>query len=123
MNLCIQWKANRPEPLSQSEGIWINRIMDRYEQKCPWKDSSLELGVQADDPLGASVEILGGRVLLPMRETPEEVFDIALYWLDCLTEMRKTIPSAQWSANAFGMELIWEKESGWRFPEDDELPD
>ncbi|MGI5958317.1 MAG: hypothetical protein ACOX60_02725 [Massiliimalia sp.] len=123
MNLFIQWKANRPDPITQSEGIWVNRILERYEKECPFSDSRLELGIQAADPFSASFEIMGGKILLPVREKPEEVFDIALYWLDCLTELRKTIPTAQWSANAFGIELIWETETGWRFPEDDELPD
>ena len=48
------------------------------------------------------------------------VFEICKYWLECLTEITKVLHDCQWNVSLDDVSLIYSKDTGWRFPTDNE---
>lgn len=63
--------------------------------------------------------IFNGSTKLP-RNSPEALFEVANYWLKCLTEITHLLTNAIWDATFDDVDLIFDINEGWRFPTDEE---
>lgn len=63
--------------------------------------------------------IFSGAAKLP-GNSPEILFNVANYYLECLTEITHILSNAKWSVTFDDVELIFDLNVGWRFPTDEE---
>ena len=86
---------------------------DLYEGFCIYRWDTLE-----DDFDGEHV-ILQGATKLPLDDL--ELFaNVFEWWLDCLTELKDTLPDAQWHVNLDDLDFDWSEEEHRFLPHRDE---
>ena len=63
--------------------------------------------------------IFSGSTKLP-GNGPKTLFEVANYWLKCLTEITHLLTNATWNVTFDDVDLIFDLDEGWRFPTDEE---
>ncbi len=115
MSFSIYYEAFRDYPLTKQEQIICPSISERYCSQCPLEKPFEEFGVYDYD--SDSNVVFSGSTKLPDSDL-DVMFQAAIYWLQCLTEITRTLPDCRWTVSFEEVELLFDAASGWYFPSD-----
>ncbi len=120
MGFSLYYKAKREQPLSEHEKTVSREITEKYCSQYPFKRKVEDFGVYDVNEQDKQDNIIfSGSTKLPGMSA-KVLFDVANYWLGCLTEITRLLEDAEWSAAYDDVALIYDLEEGWRFPTDEE---
>ena len=117
MAVLLYYSARRGEPFSEREKDVCWQTMARYGKEYPFAKRHDDMGAAFDlgDGIAFAGEVkIGGR-------TAQNKYDATLWWLKCLSEIRRAVPGCEWDVSLEEVPLLWEDEGGWRFPTDEEF--
>lgn len=100
-------------PLTDTESISVNSIIERYDSEYPFGEKSEDFCVYSD--ITENDVIFDGATKLPDSDI-EISFEIACYWLECLTEITEVLKDCQWTVTIDDTEMVWDNNYGWSFP-------
>lgn len=106
----ISCSAHRDRGLTGEEAARLDDIVCGYAV-----DSALGSGgggFIASTAEGETGTIFGGSVRLTGRGVDERT-DAFLFWSDCMSDLRRALPDAEWRASLDGTPLVWDEECGW----------
>lgn len=115
MSFSIYYKAERKNYITENEKKNVLEVVSRYSDNYPF-DNKVEDFVVYPFQNNTSC-IFEGATKLPSKEL-QLMFDTANYWLKCLTEITYILKNSKWHVNFDDVELIWDQQEGWRFPND-----
>lgn len=118
MAFALYYEAKRQEPLTEQEKTISNEISERYCSEYPFKRKVEDFGIY-DDLKNQDDIIFSGSTKLP-GNGPKTLFEVANYWLKCLTEITHLLTNATWNVTYDDVDLIFDLSEGWRFPTDEE---
>lgn|GEM_PF-622871 len=114
MGTWIYYTATRATALSDDEREVLDRIVAEQNAGFPFDYEVLSLSPETPQDV-----LLQGSVKIKI--TSETLASI-VYWCAALSEMRRTLPDAQWSVRLEEAEIPW-TDDGYGFPELDGLTD
>lgn len=117
MSCSLYYTAKRNTSLTDTENKYINNIVEKYNSEYPFSEKSEDFCVYSTTENGV---IFSGATKLPYIDDFELSFEICEYWLECLTEITKVLHDCQWNVSLDDVSLIYSKDTGWRFPTDNE---
>lgn len=117
MSCSLYYTAKRNMPLTYTENRTINNIVEKYNSEYPFSEKAEDFCVYNTTKNGV---IFSGSTKLPYIDDFELSFEICEYWLECLTEITKVLHDCQWNVSLDDVSLIYSKDTGWRFPTDNE---
>ena len=118
MGMSVYYTAKREHPLDDAEKAAVQSIVDKYCAAFPFHYKHQDFCLYAE-PFDEPDTVLDGATSIPM--VMKAFYEIILHWLSCLTELTGLLPDCAWSAHLDDVDLIWEKENGWRLPTDEEM--
>ena len=116
MSLALYYEAKREKPLTALEKAACDEIINRYSTQYPFKKMYHDFGVFIVEETDI---VFSGSTKLPMSN-PQFMYDVANYWLKCLTEVTKLLEKCLWTVTFEDVDLILDENEGWRFPTDEE---
>lgn len=117
MAFSLYYEAKRESKMSEQEHAVCQAIIEKYCSKYPFKGKTEDFGVYE---INKETDIIfSGSTKLPDLE-PEMLFEVANYWLKCLTEITNTLMDCQWDVTFDEIDLVLDSKEGWRFPTDEE---
>lgn len=117
MAFSLYYEAKREQPLTEQEKDASKEIIEKYCSQYPFKRKVEDFSVydvDSDEDI-----IFSGSTKLPTTG-PKTLFDVANYWLKCLTEITRLLTNATWAVTFDDVDLILDSNEGWRFPTDEE---
>jgi len=117
MSFSIYYEAARSSSLTAQEEAAVQSIIEQYCAQYPFSKPFEEFGVY--EYSSDSDIVFSGSTKLPDSE-PDVMFQAALHWLQCLTKITELLIDCRWSASFEEVDLIYETDTGWRFPTDQE---
>ncbi len=118
MSYALYYKATRKQSLTEQEKIITKKIIEKYCSKYPFKRKVEDFCMYDENEYQDNI-IFSGSTKLP-GNGPKTLFEVANYWLECLTEITKLLVNAEWNATFDDVELVLDADEGWRFPTDEE---
>lgn len=118
MAFSLYYEATRKEPLTKQEKTIIKEILEKYCSEYPFKRKVEDFDIYDDSEYKGDI-IFSGATKLP-GNVPEILFEVANYWLKCLTEVTQLLSKATWNITFDDVDLIFDSNVGWRFPTDEE---
>ena len=118
MAYAIYYEATRTEPLTEQERTICKDISEKYCAEYPFKRKVEDFGIYEDSKKQDGI-IFSGSTKLP-GNSPQTLFDVANYWLKCLTEITHLLTNSTWNVTFDDVDLIFDEDEGWRFPTDEE---
>lgn len=118
MAFALYYEAKRKEPLTEQEKAISKEISEKYCSEYPFKRKVEDFGIYDDFEYKDDI-IFSGATKLP-GNGPKILFDVANYWLKCLTEITYLLSNATWNVTFDDVDLIFDLNDGWRFPTDEE---
>lgn len=118
MSFSLYYEARRALEISEQEQTACQTIIEQYRSQYPFNKKVEDFGVYDIDDREKGI-IFCGSTKLPDSE-PEIFFDVANYWLKCLTEITDTLANCQWDVAFDDVDLVLDPYEGWRFPTDEE---
>lgn len=118
MSMSLYYTAKRSYSLNDEEKNVVHAIVDKYCSEFPYKNKHEDFCLY-NEPLDEEDTVLDGATAIPMDT--KNFYDIILYWLKCLTELTESLCDCEWNVHFDDVELIWELQSGWRLPTDEEM--
>ena len=118
MSFSLYYEARRSTNLSTKEAKICNEIVERYDSKYPFKGKVEDFCVYAytDNEV-----VFSGATKLP--NSLKKLTEASEYWMKCLTEITELLNDAEWNVRFDDVDLIFDKDIGWRFPTDAEYND
>lgn len=117
MAFSLYYTAKRKTSITTEEKIAINRIIERYCSKYPFKRKTEDFCVY--DLNEEESVIFSGSTKLP-NSGYKFLYEVANYWLKCLTEITKLLSTSEWEVLFDDVNMILDEKEGWRFPTDEE---
>lgn len=117
MAYSLYYEAKREQPLTEQEKRISKEITEKYCSQYPFKRKVEDFGVY--DIENQDDIIFSGSTKLP-GTGPKVLFDVANYWLKCLTDITHLLTNSTWTVMFDDVELIFDSNEGWRFPTDEE---
>lgn len=117
MGMSLYYNANRETPITEQEQTICQEIANRYCFEYPF-DTKYEDFCIYESNEEPNI-IFSGSTKLPLEE-PEFMFDVASYWLKCLTEITNALQDCEWTVTFEDIDLILDENEGWCFPTDEE---
>lgn len=117
MAFSLYYKAKREQPLTEQEKEACKEIIEKYCSQYPFKRKVEDFSiydVDSDEDI-----IFSGSTKLPTTG-PKALFDVANYWLKCLTEITDLLTNSTWAVTFDDVDMILDSNEGWRFPTDEE---
>ena len=111
MSVSLYYEAVREQPLTAQEAQHCNEIVEKYSQNYPYGEKYEDFCVY--DNQKVKEFIFSGATKLPL-DNDQVFFDVSGYWLECLDEITRILPDAQWHVHIDDMEFYWNDEQGWR---------
>ncbi|MCB7321011.1 hypothetical protein [Lacrimispora sp. 210928-DFI.3.58] len=118
MGFALYYEAKRKEPLTEQEETISKEISEKYCSEYPFKRKVEDFGIY-NDLKDQNDIIFSGSTKLP-GNGPKTLFEVANYWLKCLTEITHLLTNATWNVTFDDVDLIFDLDEGWRFPTDEE---
>lgn len=118
MAFALYYEATRAQPVTEQEQAIIQQTIEKYNAQYPFQRKMDDFGVYEDVP-GQSELIFQGSTKLP-GNGPNILFQVANYWLGCLTEITHLLTNAVWRVTFDDVDCIFDAAEGWRFPTDEE---
>ena len=116
MSFSLYYEAKRPTPLTSQEQLTCQQIINKFSSQYPFDIKIEDFTLY---PYDKTDIVFNGSTKLPDSD-PQLMYEVATYWLNCLTEITNILPSCQWSVTFEEVPLIFDFIQGWRFPADDE---
>lgn len=113
MSVSIYYSADRKKVLSVEENKKIESVIEQYSDSYPYKGIEEDFCVYHYD-LSTPEVIFNGSTKLPLSDDIEETMTAVMHWAECLSDIRRLVPDAEWSVNMDDMDLIWDEENGWQ---------
>ena len=113
MSCSIYYTAERHTPLTDTESIFVNNIIEKYNSEYPFDEKAEDFCVY--DSVPENNVIFEGATKLPDSDI-ELSFQIAEYWLECLTEITRLLHGCQWTVTLDDVGIVWNEIYGWSFP-------
>ena len=114
MSVSIYYRASRDHALSSEEDAAVRAVAERASEKYPFGEKYEDLCLYSA-PFDMKDTVLQGSTALPVGD--ENVYEILLYRLECLTEIRRVLHGCEWEMNLDDTELVWDDANGWQLPE------
>lgn len=111
MSCSIYYTAERNTPLTDAERISLSNIVKKYNSEYPFDEKAEDFCVYDSVPENVIFE---GATKLPDSDI-ELSFEIAEYWLECLTEITKLLNGCEWTVTLDDDSLVWNSTYGWSF--------
>lgn len=118
MSYALYYEATRKQSLTEQEKTIAKKIIEKYCSEYPFKRKAEDFCMYDENEYRGNI-IFNGSTKLP-GNSPETLFEVANYWLKCLTEITKLLVNAEWNVTFDDVELVLDAEEGWRFPTDEE---
>ena len=123
MGVSLYYTATRPASATPQEQNRCDEIAQRYDDQYPYGDVYEGVCIYRWDTLEDDFDgehvILQGATKLPLDDL--ELFaNVFEWWLDCLTELKDTLPDAQWHVNLDDLDFDWSEEEHRFLPHRDE---
>ena len=115
MSCSIYYTAERNTPLTDTEKISVNNIIEKYNSEYPFSEKSEDFCIY--DGVTENDVIFQGATKLPDSDI-ELSFEVAEYWLECLTEVTRLLRDCQWLVTLDDVGMVWNDLYGWSFPAD-----
>jgi len=115
MSISLYYNANRAKAFSEKEQQITNNIIEKYNKAFPLKKDGDDFYVYCYAP-NAPESIFSGSLGLPYD--PEKAIEATLYWMKCLTELRKYLPDCTWEVSLDDYDIPWDESKGYHFPEE-----
>lgn len=117
MGLTLYFGAKRAVPMTEQENEKVSEIINRFYKQYPLEElpdfGMFDCRLDKDAIYDTGID-------LPFDTEPELFYDMALYWLKCFTEITNYLSDAECKVVFEDVELIFDEETGWRFPDDEE---
>lgn len=117
MGISVYYTCMRDLNLTILENQEITAIIDRYNAGFEMKDIGETFCVYDYDQDESTV-IFAGSTKLPITDDFEDTIHALIYWLNCLTDIRRSISNGDWHVHLDDTDAIWDEETGWQMPED-----
>lgn len=104
--------------MRQQEKTIIKEILEKYCSEYPFKRKVEDFDIYDNSEYKGDI-IFSGATKLP-GNGPEILFEVANYWLKCLTEVTQLLSKATWNVTFDDVDLIFDSNVGWHFPTDEE---
>ncbi|MCM1506528.1 MAG: hypothetical protein NC177_05260 [Ruminococcus flavefaciens] len=113
MSCSVYYTAERNTPLTDTEKVSVNNIVEKYNSEYPFDEKAEDFCVY--DSVPENNVIFEGATKLPDSDI-ELSFDVAMYWLECLTEITRLLHGCQWTVTLEDDEMEWDDTYGWGLP-------
>lgn len=112
MSVTLYYSAHRTTPLAEAESASVARVVAAHMASFPYADEeSLYLyGRRAAGPL----EIVAGSTKMPLD--PGRLMPVIAHVLDCVTELRRAVPDAEWRVHMDDLDVPWDGAEGYALP-------
>lgn len=121
MSYALYYEATRKQSLTEQEKAITRKIIEKYCFEYPFKRKTEDFCMYDENEYQDKI-IFSGSTKLPGND-PKTLFEAANYWLECLTEITKLLVNAEWNVTFDDVELVLDRDEGWRFPTDEEYKD
>lgn len=118
MAFALYYTAKREQPLTEQERAMSKEISEKYCAEYPFKRKVEDFGIY-EEPKEQVGIIFSGSTKLP-GNGPKILYEVANYWLKCLTDITHLLTNAVWEVTFDDVDLIYDIDEGWRFPTDEE---
>ena len=114
MSVSIYYTAKRNSPLNAEENAAVHTIAERYCTEYPYGDMYEDFCLY-EAPFDEGDTVLQGATAVPAESN--EVYEIILYWLDCLTDITCSLTDCTWQVNLDDVQIVWDG-SRWVLPDE-----
>ncbi|MFJ4498896.1 hypothetical protein [Streptomyces sp. NPDC088864] len=112
MSVSLYYTAHRATPLSASESAAVTRLIDARQASFPYED---EESLYVYDARTADAgTVLDGSTKLPFD--PGRLLPVVAHVLDSVTELRRTLPDAEWHVHLDDLDIEWDEAAGYELP-------
>lgn len=118
MAFALYYTAKREQPLTEQERAMSKKISGKYCSEYPFKRKVEDFGIYENSKEQDDI-IFSGSTKLP-GNGPKILYEVANYWLKCLTDITYLLTNAAWEVTFDDVDLIYDIDEGWRFPTDEE---
>lgn len=115
MGVSVYYTCERDHIVTDNEAYEITAIINKYNDGFELNDIAESFFVYTYD-LDQPTVIFEGSTKLPLTNNFEDSVYALFYWLDCLTDIRRTIFDGSWHVHLDGTEAAWDEEAGWYMP-------
>lgn len=115
MSVSIYYTCTRETKLSSTEQQEVTTMIDQFNADFKHQDIAESFYVydyDEDEP----TEIFTGSTKLPITDNFEDTIDTLYYWLDCLTNIRRSIAGGDWHVHMDEVDVEWDETEGWVMP-------
>lgn len=117
MGMSLYYEAKREQTATEQEWRTCCDIVVRYREQYPFPEKYEDFWIY-DRNEEANI-VFHGATKLPTDDV-DTLFNVANYWLKCLTEITNILPDCVWTVSFEAVPLILDPVEGWRFPSDEE---
>ncbi|SEC70139.1 hypothetical protein SAMN05216483_2226 [Streptomyces sp. 2131.1] len=112
MSVSLYYTARRTTPLSGPESAAVTRIVTARQASFPYED---EESLYVYDPRAAeSGTVLDGSTKMPFD--PGRLLPVIAHVLDSVTELRRSLPDAEWHVHMDDLDIEWDETKGYELP-------
>lgn len=112
MSVSLYYTASRAKPLTDAEAADVARTVAARTSSFPYPDEeSLYL---YENGGGGPRDILAGSTKLPFD--PGRALPVIAHVLDSVTELRRSLPDAEWHVHMDDLDVPWDAHAGYALP-------
>ncbi|MYS38267.1 hypothetical protein K388_00692 [Streptomyces sp. KhCrAH-43] len=112
MSVSLYYTARRTAPLSGPESAAVARVVAARQASFPYED---EESLYVYDPRRAEPgTVLDGSTKMPFD--PGRLLPVIAHVLDSVTELRRTLPDAEWHVHMDDLDIEWDGAKGYELP-------
>ncbi|MFE2870324.1 hypothetical protein [Embleya sp. NPDC059259] len=112
MSVSLYYSAHRAAPLTEAESALVARVVAAHTASFPYDDEeSLYLH---DRRAAGPEEIVAGATKMPLD--PGRLMPVIAHVLDCVTDLRRAVPDAEWRVHMDDLYVSWDEAEGYALP-------
>ncbi|OKH91161.1 hypothetical protein [Streptomyces uncialis] len=112
MSVSLYYSAHRATPLTGPESAAMARVVAARTASFPYEDEE-GLYLYDQDPADLR-EIVDGSTKMPFD--PARLMPVIVHVLDSVTELRRTVPDAEWRVHMDDLDVPWDETEGYALP-------
>ena len=116
MSVSLYYMAKRAQPITLQEQITCEKIAERYDSQYPFGKLYEGFCIYNLEKSPYITESEKDVIFAGATKLPSDVFDIELFgniidwWLECLSEITRTLSGAQWDVHIDDVALEWNQD-------------
>lgn len=110
MSISLYYDAKRDMVLSESEQQVLNIIIEKYNKAFSLKEDGESFSVYRYN-LNEPESVFSGSIGLP--DDPEKASVATLYWMECLSELRRYLSNCAWEVSLDDYDIPWNESEGY----------